>query len=96
MPNVTLGPYNSITIAAASGVYRLKFVPPGFTRNIDLMNLGPGAIFIRGGTTDPAVNDANSLQVPANWAVNSVTVDGSVGLGVIAAADTTISVRYSS
>jgi hypothetical protein len=91
MPNVTLGAFNNIAIAAASGVYRLT-CPGGFTRSVDLMNAGAGAIFVRS-DADPTVNGANTLQVPANWAVNKLSVDGTVGLGVIAAADTTISVR---
>lgn len=93
MPNVTLGAYNSIAIAAASGVYRLTCAG-GFTRSVDLMNVGAGAIFLRS-DANPALNDPNSLQLPANWAVNNLEVDGSIGLGVIAAADTTISVRIS-
>jgi hypothetical protein len=92
MPNVTLGGYNTVAIAAASGVYRLSFVG-GSTRSIDVMNLGGGAIFIRGDATNPTVNDPNSLSVPANWAANGLNVDGGTGLGIIAAADTTISVR---
>ena len=51
------------------------------------MNLGAGAIFLRS-DADPSVNDPNSLQLPANWAINKLSVDGSTGLGVIAAADT--------
>lgn len=92
MPNVTLGNYNTVAITAVSGVYRLKFPVSGYDRTIDLMNLGPGAIFLRE-DADPTVSDAASLQLPANWAVNKLTVDGGVGLGIIAAADTAISVR---
>jgi len=94
MPNVTLGTFNSVAITAASGVYRLKFVG-GSSRSVDLMNLGPGPVFIRSDATDPTVNDANSLQLPANWAANKITVDGSNGLNIIAAADTTLSLRAS-
>ena len=89
MPNVAIGPYNNIAITVVSGVYRLKSVS---VRTVDIMNLGTGAVFIRS-DSDPAVNDANSLQLPANWAANGLSVDGSNGLGIIAAADTTISVR---
>ncbi len=91
MANITIGPYNTLPITAASGANRLRFVG-GFTRPVDIMNLGPGAIYIRG-DADPTVADVNSLEVAANWAVNKVMVDGNAGLGVIAAADTTISVR---
>lgn len=91
MPNVTLGPFNTITVAAASGVYRLTW-PQGFTRSLDVMNTGAGAVFLRS-DADPTVNGANTLQLPANWAINKLSVDGTVGLGIIAAADTTISVR---
>lgn len=94
MPNVTLGSFNTVPIAAASGVYRLKFVG-GSSRAVDLMNLGPGSVFIRSDATDPALNDPNSMQLPANWAANKITVDGSNGLNIIAAADTTLSLRAS-
>ena len=52
MPNVTLGGYNTVAITAASGVYRLSF-NGGSSRSIDLMNLGGGAIFIRGRRDEP-------------------------------------------
>jgi hypothetical protein len=89
MPNVTIGPYNNIAITAVSGVYRLKSVQ---LRTVDIMNLGTGAVFIRS-DSDPAVNDANSLQLPANFAANGLNVDPATGLGIIAVADTTIAVR---
>lgn len=57
MPNVTLGGFNTVAIAAASGVYRLSFVG-GSTRSIDVMNLGGGAIFVRGDATNP---------IPSAW-----------------------------
>lgn len=91
MANITIGPMNTIAITAASGANRLRFVG-GFTHPVDVMNLGPGAIYIRQ-DADPTVADVNSLEVPANWAVNRVMVDGNTGLGLIAGADTTISVR---
>lgn len=91
MPNVTIGAYNTIAITAVSGVYRLTW-PSGFTRTIDVMNVGAGAISIRA-DADPTVNGANTLQLPSNYAINGLKVDGTIGLGVIAAADTTISVR---
>lgn len=92
MPNVSLGTYSTIAIAAASGVYRLT-IPQGFTRNVDVMNTGAGAISLRADSVNPTVNDPNSLQLPSNWAANGIPVDGVTGLGIIAAADTTISVR---
>lgn len=92
MPNVNLGAFNTVTVAAASGVYRLGW-PAGGIRTVDLMNVGAGAIFIRADSTNPTVNDPASLQLPANTAINRLTVDGSTGLGVIAAADSAISVR---
>lgn len=92
MPNVTLANYNTIAITAASGVYRLKFPDPGYERSIDLLNLGPGAVFLRE-DADPVLNDANSLSLPANWAINKLSAGGSVGVNIIAAADTTLSVR---
>ena len=91
MPNVTLGPLNTITVSAASGVYRLK-TALGHMRILDVMNTGAGAIFVRG-DLDPTVNDPNSLQIPSNFAVNGIVMDANSGLGIIAAADTTISVR---
>lgn len=91
MPNVTLGTLNTITVAAANGVYRLTF-PGGFARKVDLLNTGAGAISVRV-DVDPTVNGANTLQIPAGWAVNGINIDGAIGIGVIAAADTTISVR---
>ena len=93
MPNVTIGGFNTMAVAAASGAYRLTYLPPGFSRSVDVMNLGPGAVFIRTDGTNPTVNDPASLSVPANWAVNRLNVDSTLGLTVIAAADTTISVR---
>ena len=92
MPNVTLGPYNTITVAAASGAYRLQW-PAGGGRTLDMMNTGTGAVFLRADSVNSTVNDANSLQLPPNWAINGLKVDGGAGLSVIAAADTTISVR---
>ena len=93
MPNVTLGGLNTVAITAASGVYRLTYFPGSVDRSLDILNLGPGAIFIRLDSTNPSVNDPASLQLPANWAVNKLVVDDVTGLGIIAAADTTISVR---
>lgn len=90
MPNVILGAYNTVPIAAASGVYRLKC---DGTKTVDLMNVGAGAVSIRMDATDPTVNGAGTLQIPGNWALNRLAIDGNVGLGVIAAADTTLSVR---
>jgi hypothetical protein len=93
MPNVILSLYNTVAITAASGVYRLKLPPgAGGLRQIDLLNLGPGAIFIRA-DKDPTSTDMNSLQLPSNWAINAVNVESTTGLGVIASADTTIGVR---
>ena len=92
MPNVTLANYATIAITAVSGVYRLRFPDPGYDRKIDLLNLGPGAVFVRE-DADPTLNDANSLSLPANWAINQLSAGGSVGVNIIAAADTTISVR---
>lgn len=91
MPIVNLGPYNTVAITAVNGVYRLK-AADGASHPIDLLNLGPGAIFVRD-DLDPTVNGANTLQVAANWAVNRLTVQAGTGLGIIAAADTVISVR---
>ena len=70
MANITLGPFNSLPITAASGANRLVFPSPGYARSVDVLNLGPGAIFIRADATNPVLNDANALQIPANWAVN--------------------------
>ena len=91
MPNVVLGTYNTIAITAASGVYRLNWVS-GSSRALDLMNLGPGTIFIRA-DLDPTVDDPRSLEIPANWAINHLDVDGRTGLGLIATADTRVSMR---
>lgn len=93
MPNVTLGGFNTLPVAAASGAYRLAYLPPGFSRSVDVMNIGPGSIFIRTDGTNPILNDPNALEIPANWAFNNLSVDSTLGLSVIAAADTTISVR---
>ena len=91
MANITLGPFNTVPVTAASGANRLTW-PAGFNRNLDILNLGPGAVYVRA-DANPATNDPNSMEIPANFAVNSIAVDGLIGLGVIAAADTTISVR---
>lgn len=91
MPNVTIGPYNTIAITAANGVYRL-LGSSSFTGPVDVMNVGPGAVYIRA-DKDPAVNDPNSLELPANSAANRLMASGTTGLGIIAAADTTITVR---
>jgi hypothetical protein len=88
MPNVTLGPYNTIAVAAASGVYHLSGAS-GFAAPVDVMNLGPGSVYIRS-DKDPTVNDPGALALPANWALNGLTA---ANLGIIAGADTTISVR---
>ncbi len=93
MPDVTLSAYNTVAITAAGGVYRLKLPPgAGGLRQIDVMNLGPGAVFIRS-DKDPTSSDPNSLQLPANWSANNLNVESNTGLGIIAGADTTISVR---
>jgi hypothetical protein len=74
-------------------VYRLKLPPgAGGLRQIDVMNLGPGAVYIRA-DKDPTSGDPNSLQLPANWSANNLNVESNTGLGIIAGADTTISVR---
>ena len=93
MPNVTLSLYNTVAITAASGVYRL-LLPPGAggLRQIDILNLGPGAVFIRA-DKDPTAADPNSLQLPANWSANGLNVESNTGLGVFASADTTIGIR---
>ena len=91
MPNVSLGSYNTLAVAAASGAYRLK-PANGFSCTVDLMNAGAGAIYLRP-DIDPTVADPKSLLVPANTALNGFTIDGATGIGVIAGADTTISVR---
>jgi hypothetical protein len=64
----------------------------GGNRPVDILNLGPGAIFIRA-DKDPTTSDMNSLQLPANWSANRLNVESNTGLGIIAAADTTIGVR---
>lgn len=94
MPNITLTTYNTLAIAAASGVYRLTTAGQVGARTVDLLNNGPGAIYIRT-SVDPATNDPNSMQLPANVAYNGLMIDSAQGLGVIAAADTTISVKLS-
>ena len=91
MPDVTVGPFNTIAITAASGVYRLREAG-GMSHPIDLLNIGPGSVFLRA-DLDPVVNDPNSLLLPANTGFNHLMVDGSLGLGIIATADTTISVK---
>jgi hypothetical protein len=89
MPDVTLGTLNTITVTAGT-VYRLKGVA-GMSRPADVLNIGPGAVFLRA-DLDPTVIDSHSLKLPAGFAVNALIVDGRVGLGVIADANTTISV----
>lgn len=91
MPNVTLGPLNTIAITAASGVYRLTG-STGFTRPVDIMNLGPGTIYIRA-DADPTAVDPKAIALPANWAMNKFMMDDRIGLGILGAADTLISVR---
>lgn len=93
MANITLSAYNSIAITAASGANRLVYPNPGYPRTVDVLNLGPGAVFIRADVTNPTVNDPAALQLPANYAFNGLKVDSALGIGIIAAADTTISVR---
>lgn len=90
MPSVTLAPFNNLTIAAASGVYRLRG-SGAFPVTVDLLNVGAGTLYIRV-DADPTTSDPLALQLPANWALSQVTVD-SRGLGVIAGADTVLSVR---
>jgi hypothetical protein len=92
MANITLGPLNTILVTAASGANRLTW-PQGFNRNLDILNLGPGVLVMRTDATAPTTSDPNALQLPANFAINHLAVDGAIGLGVIAVADTTISVR---
>ena len=46
MANITLGPFNTILVTAASGANRLTW-PQGFNRNLDILNLGPGAVYVR-------------------------------------------------
>jgi hypothetical protein len=89
MPDVTLGPSNTIAVLAASGVYRLRGVTPT-TMTVNLLNIGPGSIYIRQ-PQDPAVAGADSRMVPANFFLNGLTIDGQAGLGIVADADTTIS-----
>ena len=91
MANITLGPFNTILVTAVSGANRLTW-PGGFNRSVDILNLGPGALYMRA-DANPSAADPNSLQLPANFAMNRIAVDGTTGLGIIAAADTTISVR---
>lgn len=92
MPNVTIGRLNTLAIAAASGVYRLKYPSSGPNRKVELTNIGPGVVYIRM-DADPATNDPASLQVPVNGVIRDFTVDSGSGLGVIAAADATITIR---
>lgn len=92
MPNISLGAVNTIALAAASGVYRLSFTG-GASRSVDVLNMGTGTIFVRSDGTDPTVNDPASLALPGNFAANGLTVDGLNGMRVIAAADTTITVK---
>ena len=91
MPNLTLGSLNTLSIVAASGAYRL--LPQGYSRTLHVLNLGPGSIYIRGDATDPTVGDPLSLKLPSDWAQNDFSVMGGVGLGIIADANTTITVR---
>lgn len=87
---VILGPFNTIAIKPNT-IVRLKGVQ-GVTRPIDILNQGPGNIYIRA-DADPSSTDPSSLQVPANWAVNHLATDPNTGLGVCSDANTTISVN---
>lgn len=91
MPDVTatLGAFNTIPITTA--VTRLV-TGTGQSRMVDILNIGAASIFMRA-DIDPGASDPYSLELPANFALNRVTVDGVVGLGVVGAAATTISVR---
>jgi hypothetical protein len=63
----------------------------GWAGAVDLLNIGPGSIFIRS-DTNPVVNDPASLELPASIAFNGLTLNPG-GLFVIAGADTTITLR---
>lgn len=63
----------------------------GTNRHVDILNLGPGNVFLRA-DLDPTVGDVFSLILPPNWAVNDVAVDGTQGIGAIPDAAAKISV----
>jgi hypothetical protein len=90
MPNVILGPFNTIAVAAAQGVYRLTG-SQGIARTVDVLNVGPGSIYMRA-DKDPAISDPHALLLPPNWAKSGIIIDGRAGLGIVADADTMISV----
>lgn len=91
MPTSNLNPSNTLAIAAASGVYRLN-VAAGRSGLANVLNLGPGTVYVRSDGTDPTVADVASLALPANMGFNGLSV-GSAGLRVIAGADSTITVQ---
>lgn len=90
MPDITLSPQNTVNLTAGT-VTRL-FIPggTGLVQAANLMNLGPGTVWVRTGT-DPAVNDPKSEKLLANSADNGVQFARFIGL--IAEADTTIVLR---
>lgn len=93
MSDISLGPFNTLAISAGT-VYRLRGATgaSGSNRPLDLLNIGPGTIYLRA-DLDPTLSDPYSLQLPAGWAVNDLITDGLIGLGVIADANTKISVK---
>lgn len=90
MPDITLAPQNTLNLAA--GIVSRLFLPggTGLVQAANLMNLGPGTVWVRTGT-DPAVNDPNSLKLVANSADNGLQFARFIGL--IAEADAAVVVR---
>lgn len=91
MPDVTLGSQNTLNLTPADGVFYLRPLGLiGAVRAVNVMNLGPGIVWIRTGA-DPAVNDPLSEKLPANTADNGVVFQSFLGL--IAETDTTVVAR---
>jgi hypothetical protein len=80
MPDVTLYTFNTVALDQ-DVVYRLVPRASG-TYYIDLLNLGPGTLYIRA-DGDPAPDDPQSETLPAMQYDNEIPVDGVKGLRIL-------------
>ena len=81
---MTIYPYNTITLALNTAVQLVS--GSGGHHTYTIINLGPGALYIRQDQAPTGASDARAMKVPATltWPVTAPIANGTSGIWVMA------------
>jgi hypothetical protein len=90
--NVNLTRFNTVTLAVST-VYRLYPPSPAGSWYANVVNLGPGNLYLRANGDPTGATDPNSSTLPSLATDQGVPVDGKTGLGILADQAGKVSIR---